>query len=498
MKKIIIIEDDALLNKTLAYNLVSDGYEVFSAYTCSAARGLLKDNYNLAVLDINLPDGNGLDLCIEIKERNPETYIVFLTANDKESDMLKGYEVGGADYITKPFSVAVFCKRISVVFETMEQHHPLHDLYEDNFLKIDFSEQTATIGGNPIDFTPKEYRTLLLFFKNRKLILTKTQLLEKIWDIDGDLVDEHTLTINLIMAENAVTLHIQYRESSLFSSVAGTGGLISTLSEKQCEVLSDAIVAGSVNYDELNDKDGILLRANATGLNVGDFVRLSGTDVNGEKFNIEVPVMGFYDQNLQKEICPFASGSDFKLTDATAKRLTGIINQTGLLSISTKPGAEQQVYKAVRAITDTDDEIELYTLEDSVKVRQALFNMQTEPLFIVALILFLFGIISMANTSLTNLLERSHEFALLQCIGMTKSQQKRMIETENMFYMGIAVFSTVILGSTVSIAVCNYIEKSFHCIQFQFQFPWIAVFLFLLVLVAVNILFIRFASRTAV
>lgn len=194
MRKIIIIEDDTLLNKTLAYNLVSDGYKVDSAYTCSAATDLLKSNYNLALLDINLLDGNGIDLCIEIKERNPETYIIFLTANDKESDMLKGYEVGGADYITKPFSVAVLCKKIAAVFQTMEQHYPRHDLYEDGFLKIDFSEQTATLNGEPIDFTPTEYRTLLLFVKNSKLILTKTQLLKKLWDIDGNFVDEHTLT----------------------------------------------------------------------------------------------------------------------------------------------------------------------------------------------------------------------------------------------------------------------------------------------------------------
>ena len=194
MRKIIIVEDDTLLNKTLTYNLVSDGYEVTSAFTCSDAMGLLKNNYDLVLLDINLPDGNGLDLCTEIKGRSPETYIVFLTANDKESDMLKGYEAGGADYITKPFSVTVLCKKIAAVFETMERHHPRHDLYVDDFLKIDFSEQTASLGGEPIDFTSKEYRTLLLFVKNRKLILTKTQLLEKLWDIDSDFVDEHTLT----------------------------------------------------------------------------------------------------------------------------------------------------------------------------------------------------------------------------------------------------------------------------------------------------------------
>lgn len=194
MKKILIVEDDTILNKTLAYNLVLDGYEVASAYSCAMAKKLLKDTFHLALLDINLPDGSGLDLCTGIKKRWPEIYIIFLTANDRESDMLRGYEAGGADYFVKPFSIAVLCKKIAAVFEALEQHNPRHDLYEDGFLKIDFSEYTATLGGSPIDFTPKEYRTLLLFVKNSRMILTKTQMLEKLWDVDGDFVDEHTLT----------------------------------------------------------------------------------------------------------------------------------------------------------------------------------------------------------------------------------------------------------------------------------------------------------------
>lgn len=194
MKKIMIVEDDTVLNKTLSYNLVSDGYEVVSAYSSSMARSLLNNNCQLALLDINLPDGSGLDLCTEIKKYSPETYVIFLTANDRESDMLRGYEAGGADYITKPFSVAILCKKIAAVFKTIEQHHPWYDIYEDDFLQINFSEQTAMRGGKPIDFTPKEYRTLLLFVKNSGMVLTKTQLLEKLWDVDSNFVDEHTLT----------------------------------------------------------------------------------------------------------------------------------------------------------------------------------------------------------------------------------------------------------------------------------------------------------------
>ena len=195
MKKILIVEDDTLLNKTLAYNLASEGYETVSAFTyASAVAHLQKNEFDLVLLDINLPDGSGLDLCEEIRTRGQNSYVMFLTANDKESDMLGGYEAGGADYITKPFSIAVLCRKLSAVFTNMERRNPRHDLYDDGILKIDFSEQTALLSGESLDLTPKEYRTLFLFVKNPRMILTKRQLLERLWDIDGDFVDEHTLT----------------------------------------------------------------------------------------------------------------------------------------------------------------------------------------------------------------------------------------------------------------------------------------------------------------
>ena len=93
MKRIMIVEDDRLLNQTLSYNLAMEGYEVISSYNCRDARELIKKQlFDLALLDINLPDGSGLDLCAEIKTRGGGTYILFLMANDRESDMLRGYE----------------------------------------------------------------------------------------------------------------------------------------------------------------------------------------------------------------------------------------------------------------------------------------------------------------------------------------------------------------------------------------------------------------------
>ena len=194
MRKILIVEDDTLLNRTLEYNLASDGYDVMPVCDYKGAVQQLKEKeFDIAVLDINLPDGSGLDLCEEMRGRGQNTFIIFITANDKESDMLEGYEAGGADYVTKPFSVTVLCRKVAAIFDNMELRTPRHDLFDDGFLKIDFSEQSASFAGKSLDFTPKEYRTLSLFVKNPRIILTKRQILEKLWDIEGDFVDEHTL-----------------------------------------------------------------------------------------------------------------------------------------------------------------------------------------------------------------------------------------------------------------------------------------------------------------
>lgn len=106
--RILVVEDDRLLNNTLCYNLNTAGYAVDSALTKSAAGSFLTEqDYDLIVLDVNLPDGNGFDFCREVKERRPDTAIIFLTANDMESDMLKGYELGAEDYVTKPFPIRI-------------------------------------------------------------------------------------------------------------------------------------------------------------------------------------------------------------------------------------------------------------------------------------------------------------------------------------------------------------------------------------------------------
>ena len=198
MKRILIVEDDALLNKTLAYNLISDGWEVTPALNAKTAAALLACmEYNLVLLDINLPDGNGYDLCRLIKPEHPDTVVIFLTANDQESDQLRGYEAGAVDYITKPFSIGALQRKIRAMFAMLEHHKPAKDLYDDGRLFLDFSEQAAALDGKPITLSPMEFKMLYLFCKNPRQVLTRQRLLERLWDVDEKFVDEHTLTTSI-------------------------------------------------------------------------------------------------------------------------------------------------------------------------------------------------------------------------------------------------------------------------------------------------------------
>ena len=192
--RILVVEDDKLLNSTLCYNLSMSGYDVDSALSKGAAmRFFTEEKYGLAVLDVNLPDGNGFDLCSEMKKKNPDTAVIFLTARDLESDQLKGFELGADDYVIKPFPISVFQKKVSALLSRIQMQSAI-DCYDDGNLFINFSEMSAALAGEDISFTAMEYRILKILTANMQIVLTRRILLEKLWDVDGNFVDEHALT----------------------------------------------------------------------------------------------------------------------------------------------------------------------------------------------------------------------------------------------------------------------------------------------------------------
>ena len=197
-KKILIVEDDRGLNQGITLALHAPEYRFYSAYNLKEARRIWKEErVSLIILDINLPDGDGYAIAKTIREKYSDTIVIFLTANDRESDEIRGYELGAVDYITKPFSIHSLQRKVENVLRMMGHHVSMQDVFDDGRLFLNFAEQTAMLGGKPLTLSTLEFRMLNLFCQNRNRVLTRKQLLEKIWDCTENYVDEHTLTTTL-------------------------------------------------------------------------------------------------------------------------------------------------------------------------------------------------------------------------------------------------------------------------------------------------------------
>ena len=217
MAKILVVEDDLALSAGLCFALDESGHLTAAAYTCQKARQLLKtDRFDLVILDVNLPDGNGFDLCRECKSSAPERPVIFLTANDLEQDELNGFDLGADDYITKPFSIQVLKRRVEAV---LRRGTADSDCFDDGFLRLDFQALTAARNGERLSITPNEYKLLRLLTANAGAVMTRRLLLEKLWDSGGNFIDDHTLTVTM----NRLRAKIEDAEHSYIQTVRGMG-----------------------------------------------------------------------------------------------------------------------------------------------------------------------------------------------------------------------------------------------------------------------------------
>lgn len=193
MSTILIIEDDKLLNEGISFALKNKGHSVLSSHNNRDAKKMLNDKVDLILLDINLPDGDGIDICKYIR-KEMSTPIIFLTAKDTEEDIVEGFKAGGDDYITKPFSLPILKERIKAVLKRGTAQGNIYNFKE---LKFDFDKLSLTKNDLEIPITKIEVKLLELFIENKGKVLTRTQILEKIWDIDGNFIDENTVSVNI-------------------------------------------------------------------------------------------------------------------------------------------------------------------------------------------------------------------------------------------------------------------------------------------------------------
>lgn len=195
MKNILIVEDDKILNKGVSFFLNKEGYNVISAYTKEEGKlAILQNKIDFLLLDVNLPDGCGLDFCKEISDKM-DFPVVFLTANDTEEDMIKGFESGCDDYISKPFSVDILKLKINAILK--RKGGETKNIFKYKDLKIDFDSRKVYKKEEEIYLTVTEYKLLELLSRNKGRAMTKEIILDKLWDNNGNYVDENTLSVNI-------------------------------------------------------------------------------------------------------------------------------------------------------------------------------------------------------------------------------------------------------------------------------------------------------------
>lgn len=195
MSKLLLLEDDLSLIQGLSFALLKSGFELFIAHTLCEADSLWeKDVYDLLILDVSLPDGSGFTFCEKVRKTS-QVPILFLTASDEEINVIMGLDMGGDDYMTKPFKLAVFMSRINALLRRSRYfRQDVGELYSNGIL-LQLLEGRVYKDKVLVELTAGEYRLLRLLMENPNVILSAEQIMGKLWDCDGNFVDGNTLAV---------------------------------------------------------------------------------------------------------------------------------------------------------------------------------------------------------------------------------------------------------------------------------------------------------------
>lgn len=193
--RILLVEDDLSLLGGLSFAVKKEGYGADVARTILEAEELWADGkYDLVILDVSLPDGSGFDLCRKMR-RTSKVPIMFLTAADEETNMIMGLDIGGDDYITKPFKLAVFLSRVNALLRRSSNFSQESPELNSNDIRVELVKGEVYKKGEQIDLTASEYKLLCLFMEHPDIVLSPEQILNRLWDCDEKYVDNNTLTV---------------------------------------------------------------------------------------------------------------------------------------------------------------------------------------------------------------------------------------------------------------------------------------------------------------
>ena len=220
---IFLLEDDDAIALGLCYSLQNEGYNVTLAKSVSEATDIVeKNDFALYILDLTLPDGSGYDVCKKIKSIGDRP-VIFLTAYDDEVNVVMGFDLGADDYITKPFRLKELLVRIKSVLRRYNRTGGDATVKIKN-ITINTNEAKVYKNGEEIVLTAMEYRLLLILLNNRGKVLSRSQLLENIWDVEGDFVEDSTLTVYIKRLRDKI--EEDAASSQIIKTVRGLGYMI--------------------------------------------------------------------------------------------------------------------------------------------------------------------------------------------------------------------------------------------------------------------------------
>lgn len=214
MNTILLVEDSESIIMGLKYSLEQEGFKVITAKTIKEVKEY--NEYDLILLDITLPDGNGFDFFREVKEKE-DVPVIFLTALDEEINIVKGLDLGAEDYIVKPFRVKELISRIKVALRRYNKISS--SIININGIELDTENMQAKKGGKVIELTSLEFKILLLLFTNKNKLVTRDMILNKIWDLAGNFVNDNTLTVYI----KRIREKIGDSEGKIIKTIRGVG-----------------------------------------------------------------------------------------------------------------------------------------------------------------------------------------------------------------------------------------------------------------------------------
>ena len=212
-ERILLVEDDLYLREGLLELLTKESYSPVCAKNCTEAKAFFdSDSFDLVILDVLLPDGNGLALCTQWRNAGADVPILFLTACDEEFQIVRGLDAGADDYVTKPFRLLELLSRIRALL----RRKTASTAFQSGEIILDTANMTVKKGNENLLLTPTEYQILTMLMQNSGVIVTRSSLLQRIWDSDGNFIDDNTLSVHISRLRDKIG-------STHIATVRGTG-----------------------------------------------------------------------------------------------------------------------------------------------------------------------------------------------------------------------------------------------------------------------------------